>query len=161
MNGKKNLPESSNDYARLVDNLEDYINNKSIEVTEVNYEVRDILNLTEAGLRDLTEQECLEKSFCLTGYCDYIHILHTKEQIKLDWCNNALSKMMSEYQYPQYTKWELKLPILISNNETARTISEAKGVAKSRVDMLKEKISYMQDQVDVLKKLAYVKRNRR
>ena len=69
--------------------------------------------------------------------------------------------MIAEYDYPQYTKWELKLPILIQKNELARTTSEAKGVAKSRVDMLERKLTFMQDQIDVLKKLAYVKRNRR
>ena len=148
-------------YEDLTNNLNDYIDNKSIEVTEINYEVKAILNLTESQLRDLTEQECLEKAFCLTGYCDYIHILHTKEHVKLDWCNNMLSRMVAEYEYPQYTKWELKLPILIQKNELARTTSEAKGVAKSRVDMLEGKLTFMQDQIDVLKKLAYVKRNRR
>ena len=80
MNGKNNLQKRIPDGSHLVENLNDYIQQKSIEVTEVNYEVKDILNLTEKQLRNLTEQECLEKAYSLIGYCDYIHILHTQSQ---------------------------------------------------------------------------------
>ena len=55
----------------------------------------------------------------------------------------------------------MKLPILIRDNELAGIVSEAKEIAQSRADMLKEKLIFMQDQVDILKKLAYTKRNRR
>ena len=81
MNGKNNLQSLTEkaprlpDGSHLVENLNNYIQHKAIEVTEVNYEVKDILNLTEKQLKELTEQECLEKAFCLIGYCDYIHIL--------------------------------------------------------------------------------------
>ena len=161
MNGKNNLQKRIPDGSHLVENLNGYIQQKSIEVTEVNYEVKDILNLTEKQLRNLTEQECLEKAFCLIGYCDYIHILHTQSQTKLDWCDNYISLMVSEYKYPQYTKWEMKVPILRRENELAALVLEAKEIARSRADMLKEKLIFMQDQVDILKKLAYTKRNRR
>ena len=160
MNGKNSLPLVP-DGSHLIENLNDYIEQKAIEVTEINYEVKDTLNLTEKQLRELTEEECLEKAFCLIGYCDYIHILHRQNQIKLDWCNGYLALMVSEHKYPQYTKWELKIPILISENELASKVSEAKSVAQSRAVMLKEKLIFMQDQIDILKKLAYTKRNRR
>lgn len=160
MSGNKDLQKRS-DYEDLTNNLDDYINNKSIEVTDINYEVKDILNLTESGLRNLTEQECLEKAFCLTGYCDYIHILYTKENIKLEWCSNLISKMVSQYDYPKYTKWEQKIPILAQSNDLARKTLEAQSVAGSREKMLKEKLGFMQDQIDILKKLAYTKRSRR
>ena len=161
MNGKNNSQNLIPDGSYLVENLNSYIKQKAIEVTEVNYEVKDILNLTEKQLRELTEQECLEKAFCLIGYCDYIHILHTQSQTKLDWCNGYIALMVSEYEYPQYTKWEMKVPILVRESELAGIVSEAKNIAQSRVDMLKEKLIFMQDQVDILKKLAYTKRNRR
>jgi hypothetical protein len=161
MNGKNNSQGLTPDGSHLVENLNNYIQQKAIEVTEVNYEVKDILNLTEKQLRNLTEQECLEKAFCLIGYCDYIHILHSQSQTKLDWCNNYIALMISECKYPQYTKWEMKLPILIRESELAAIVSEAKEIAQSRAGMLKEKLLFMQDQVDILKKLAYTKRNRR
>ena len=94
MTGKK--PYSIDELNKFVESLEQYTSDHGLFTAKINYEVEETINLTESEIRELTADECYEKSYAVSGYCNYVQSIFNKHTSVLDWCNDSLNKIITK-----------------------------------------------------------------
>ena len=156
MTGKESY--SISELQNFVESLEKYSNDHGVFTSKINYEVEGIINLTEKEMKELTVEECYEKSYSLSGYCNYVQSITNRHTSILGWCNDSLNKIVTKEaeQFSKYMKWEQKCHAVVQSNDFAQKIWDAKVYAQGQVTWLTDKIRDMRRMAETL--LNYAKR---
>ena len=157
MTGKKQSLNAEESLARFVETTEKYIASEGIIYSKVNPEVELILSLTAEQISELTSEQCTEAAYLLYAYCQHVQSVYNKNMAKLEWCNNALWKILSKEidQYgTQYTKYEQKYQQAIQGNDFARKVNEIKMHVEARTLWLTDKTRDLRKMADSLMELS-------
>jgi hypothetical protein len=145
----KNATEEFEDFKRSVD---DYIELKGIQSISFTEDFKIALNLNLDSLDMLTQQECFNYAYTLFAYAGYVQDEHSQQQVVVDWCVSRLNYIIANNEecFPQYTKHEMKIPILIKENSFASKVESWRIVAESRLKRLDGKEILIKRKADCL-----------
>ena len=150
-NGEQNLTneQKANEFLQKVD---DWIEDRNVDLTKANEEVDGIMALTVSELRSLDQQKALSFSFVLFSHAEYLQSLHNKEKTIVNFCTDSIwfivADKMDNYG-GQYAKWEVRYYSAIKENPMASELNRLKLSAEARVNRISGKI-------DSVKKMATV-----
>ena len=115
--------------------VDDYIGLKGIKQISFTEDFDTALNLDLDVMDKLTQQECFDYAYTLYQYAGYIQDEISQQQVVVDWCNSRLNYIIANNEdcFPQYTKHEMKIPILIKENSFASKVDQWRLVAESRL----------------------------
>lgn len=144
-------------YNVFISNLENWISSNGIAKIDCNPEVEKTLNMRQADLRKLTHNECLELSYELYAYSEYLDSILAQQQTVLVWADDSIWYIISDKvdQYgSKYTKWQEKYFRAVKENPLASEIIRVKNMAAARVKILENKISTVKKLSDILFSLS-------
>ena len=118
--------------------VDDYIGLKGIKQISFTEDFDTALNLDLDVMDKLTQQECFDYAYTLYQYAGYIQDEISQQQVVVDWCNSRLNYIIANNEdcFPQYTKHEMKIPILIKENSFASKVDQSRLVAEYRLKRL-------------------------
>jgi len=121
MNGEiksQGAAEQLENFRKAVD---DYVSLRGVKQVEFSEDFH-VANELDLDVMDkLTQQECFNYAYTLYQYANYIQDEINSQRIILDWCNSKLNYVIANNQdnFPQYTKHEMKIPLMIKENSFA------------------------------------------
>ena len=137
--------------------MDSWLGSKSLPLVDENPQIKMILNMNAAEIRELSNDECSAYAYELYAYSEYVEGVRTKEKIVLDWADASIwyiiSTVMQNYG-TQYTKWQEKYYAAIKENPTASDILRIKNHAECRVTTLDGKSTRIQKMADILTNLS-------
>jgi len=157
MTGKNQSLNAEQSLEQFIETTEKYITSEGIIDSKVNPEVEHILSLEAAQIAELTSEQCVEAAYLLYAYCQHVQSVHNKNMAKLEWCDNALWKILSKEidQYgTQYTKYEQKYQQAIQGNDFAKKVNEIKIHVEARTLWLTDKTRDLRKMADSLMELS-------
>lgn len=144
-------------YNVFIANLESWISASGIAKIECNPEVEKTLNMRQSDLRQLSHNECLELSYELYAYSEYLDSILAQQQTVLNWADDSIWYIISDKvdQYgTKYTKWQEKYFRAVKENPLASEIIKVKNTASARVKVLENKINTVKRLSDILFSLS-------
>ena len=141
----------------FVDNIDKWIASNAVVNISPNEDVIEALNMTRQEISNLTHAECLEISYELYAYSEYLNGLLSKQKIALQWADDSIWYIISDKleQYgDKYTKWQEKYFRAIKENPLANEIVKIKNNASARVEMLQNKVESVKKLSDILYSLS-------
>lgn len=157
MNGKEQFLNADESLEKFLATTEKYISSEGIVDKKVNPEVELVLSLKADQISNLTAEQCAEVAYLLYAYCSHIQKVYNKNLAKLEWCNNALWRILAKEidQYgTKYTKYEQKYQQAIAGNDFARKVNEIKLHVEARVLWLTDKTRDIRKMADSLMELS-------
>tara|TARA_R110002020_G_scaffold103752_24_gene243270 strand:- start:11932 stop:12414 length:483 start_codon:yes stop_codon:yes gene_type:complete len=150
--GENLLQNATEQFEGFKKSVDDYIELKGIQPISFSEDFRLALNLDIDIMDKLTQQECFNYAYTLYQYAGYIQDEHSQQQVVVDWCNSRLNYIIanSEDCFPQYTKHEMKVPLLIKENSFASKVESWRLVAESRLKRLEGKEILIKRKADCL-----------
>jgi hypothetical protein len=134
-----------------------WLASKCLPLVDENPQIKMILNMNAAEIRELSNDECASYAYELYAYSEYVEGVRTKEKIVLDWADASIwyivSTLMQNYG-TQYTKWQEKYYSAIQENPLASDILRIKNHAECRVTTLDGKSERIQKMADILTNLS-------
>ena len=148
-NPLKNATEQFESFKKSVD---DYISLKGIQSISFCDDFNLALNLDIDTMDKMTQQECFNYAYTLYQYAGYIQDEQSQQQVVVDWCNSRLNYIVASNEdcFPQYTKHEMKIPILIKENSFASKVESWRLVAESRLKRLEGREILIKRKADCL-----------
>ena len=152
MNGEiksQGAAEQLENFRKAVD---DYVSLRGVKQVEFSEDFH-VANELDLDVMDkLTQQECFNYAYTLYQYANYIQDEINSQRIILDWCNSKLNYVIANNQdnFPQYTKHEMKIPLMIKENSFASKIDSWKMVAQARLQTLEGKDTITKRKADCL-----------
>jgi hypothetical protein len=152
MNGEKPLKNANDQFEEFTKSIDDYIELKGVKQISFTEDFNVALNLDLDVLDKLTQQECFDYAYTLYQYAGYVQDEMSQQQVVVDWCTSRLNYVIAnnEDSFPQYTKHEMKVPILIKENSFASKVDQWRLVAESRLKRLEGKDSLTRRKADCL-----------
>ena len=142
--------EKANECLQKVD---DWIEDRNVDLTKANEEVDGIMALTVSELRSLDQQKALSFSFVLFSHAEYLQSLHNKEKTIVNFCTDSIwfivADKMDNYG-GQYAKWEVRYYSAIKENPMASELNRLKLSAEARVNRISGKIDSVKKIVLIL-----------
>ena len=144
-----NAAEQFEGFKKAVD---DYIELKGIQQISFSEDFKIALSLDLDTIDRLTQQECFDYAYTLYQYAGYVQDECSQQQVVVDWCNSRLNYVIATNEdcFPQYTKHEMKIPILIKENSFASKIESWRLIAESRLKRLEGKEVLIKRKADCL-----------
>ncbi len=144
-------------YNQFLENIENWIKSNAILDIAPNEDVIESLNMNRKQLSSLSHDECLEISYELYAYSEYLHGLLAKEKIALRWADDSIWYIVSDKldQYGgKYAKWQEKYFRCVKENPLASQIIKVKNNAIARVEVLSNKVESVKRLSDILFNLS-------
>lgn len=152
MIGEIYLQNTNEQFETFKRSVDDYIDLKGIKQVSFTDDFEVALNLDLDVMDKLTQQECFDYAYTLYQYAGYIQDEIAQQQVVVDWCNTRLNYIIATNEdcFPQYTKHEMKIPILIKENSFASKVDQWRLVAESRLKRLDGKDAITRRKADCL-----------
>jgi hypothetical protein len=152
MIGEIHLQNANEQFETFKRSVDDYIDLKGIKQVSFTDDFEVALNLDLDVMDKLTQQECFDYAYTLYQYAGYIQDEISQQQVVVDWCNTRLNYIIATNEdcFPQYTKHEMKIPILIKENSFASKVDQWRLVAESRLKRLDGKDAITRRKADCL-----------
>lgn len=144
-------------YNIFISSIDNWICNSGIIDIKLNPSVERCLNLSQSDIRALSGHECLEYSYELYAYAEYLDSIFAKQQIALDWAEDSIWYIISDKidQYgDKYTKWQEKYFHAVKENPLATQIMKVKNTASARIKVLENKIATIKKMSEILLSLS-------
>lgn len=152
MNGENLLLNAAEQFEGFKKAVDDYIELKGIQQISFSEDFKIALSLDLDTIDRLTQQECFDYAYTLYQYAGYVQDECSQQQVVVDWCNSRLNYVIATNEdcFPQYTKHEMKIPILIKENSFASKIESWRLIAESRLKRLEGKEVLIKRKADCL-----------
>ena len=152
MNGENLLLNAAEQFEGFKKAVDDYIELKGIQQISFSEDFKIALSLDLDTIDRLTQQECFDYAYTLYQYAGYVQDESSQQQVGVDWCNSRLNYVIATNEdcFPQYTKHEMKIPILIKENSFASKIESWRLIAESRLKRLEGKEVLIKRKADCL-----------
>ena len=146
------MQNATEEFEGFKKSVDDYIELKGLEPISFSEDFNRALNLSMDSLDMLTQQECFNYAYTLYAYAGYIQDEQSQQQVVVDWCISRLNYIIATNEdcFPQYTKHEMKIPILIKENSFASKVESWRLVAESRLKRLEGKEVLIKREADCL-----------
>ena len=150
--GESRLQNANEQFEAFKNSIDEYIELKGIKQVSFTDDFDIALNLDLDVMDKLTQQECFDYAYTLYQYAGYIQDEISQQQVVVDWCNSRLNYIIATNEdcFPQYTKHEMKIPILIKENSFASKVDQWRLVAESRLKRLDGKDAITRRKADCL-----------
>tara|TARA_Y100000356_G_C11246082_1_gene284059 strand:+ start:344 stop:826 length:483 start_codon:yes stop_codon:yes gene_type:complete len=150
--GESRLQNANEQFEAFKNSIDEYIELKGIKQVSFTDDFDVALNLDLDVMDKLTQQECFDYAYTLYQYAGYIQDEISQQQVVVDWCNSRLNYIIATNEdcFPQYTKHEMKIPILIKENSFASKVDQWRLVAESRLKRLDGKDAITRRKADCL-----------
>jgi len=150
MNGEINL--ETDGVELFMARIDAYLHDKNLKPIEMSAECKLAESFTLEEVGDLTQDECFDYAYMLYQYCNCINTEKERQKIGLNWCNDTLATIITReaHNFTQYTKHEMKIAFVVSNDVLGKKIDEWRSVAQARVMMLDGREHFLRKQADCL-----------
>ena len=150
--GESRLQNANEQFETFKNSIDEYIELKGIKQVSFTDDFDIALNLDLDVMDKLTQQECFDYAYTLYQYAGYVQDEISQQQVVVDWCNSRLNYIIATNEdcFPQYTKHEMKIPILIKENSFASKVDQWRLVAESRLKRLEGKDAITRRKADCL-----------
>ena len=150
--GESRLQNANEQFEAFKNSIDEYIELKGIKQVSFTDDFDIALNLDLDVMDKLTQQECFDYAYTLYQYAGYVQDEISQQQVVVDWCNSRLNYIIATNEdcFPQYTKHEMKIPILIKENSFASKVDQWRLVAESRLKRLEGKDAITRRKADCL-----------
>lgn len=103
-------------------------------------------------VKKLNQEELFDYAYALYGYASYIQDHINRQKVVFNLCNDQLQKMVAKYsdKFSPYTKHEMRMQMIVVENEYASSIDNYKQVAEARVQELEGKVYELKRKGDIL-----------
>ena len=103
-------------------------------------------------VKKLNQEELFDYAYALYGYASYIQDQINRQKVVFNLCNDQLQKMVAKYneKFSPYTKHEIRMQMIVVENEYAASIDNYKQVAEARVQELEGKVYELKRKGDIL-----------
>lgn len=137
---------------KFIENIDNYIKSKNFIGPKFQEEFKVAETFDNEVLSHLTQDECFNYAFQLYQYADAINSELGKSKSVLNWCEDALNRMISNelINMQQIAKHEMKVAAIIRENEVASKINDWKIMAQARIDLLQNKEYNIRRKADCL-----------
>ena len=144
-------------YNLFLSNIDTWIGTEGVAKFEIRPEVEEAINMDTSDIRSLSPQKCLEMSYELYCYAEYLDSILAKQETALEWAEDSIMYIISDKldQYgDKYTKWQEKYFRAVKENPLACEIIKVKNTASARVRILENKIQTIKKLSEVLTNLS-------
>jgi len=147
--GENNLSDPVEIFLSRIDS---YLECKDLQPIKMHAECKIAESFTMEEVEQLTQDDCFNHAYMLYQYCNCLSTEKSRQAIALNWCNDALNKMVSKADdgFSQYTKHEMKMAYVINENHVAKKIDDWRATAEARVSMLENREYILRKQADCL-----------
>ena len=103
-------------------------------------------------VKKLNQEELFDYAYALYGYASYIQDQINRQKVVFNLCNDQLQKMVAKYndKFSPYTKHEMRMQMIVVDNEYAASIDNYKQVAEARIQELDGKVYELKRKGDIL-----------
>lgn len=103
-------------------------------------------------VKKLNQEELFDYAYALYGYASYIQDQINRQKVVFNLCNDQLQKMVAKYndKFNPYTKHEIRMQMIVVDNEYAASIDNYKQVAEARIQELDGKVYELKRKGDIL-----------
>ena len=103
-------------------------------------------------VKKLNQEELFDYAYALYGYASYIQDQINRQKVVFHLCNDQLQKMVAKYheKFSPYTKHEMRMQMIVIENEYASSIDNYKQVAEARIQELEGKVYELKRKGDIL-----------
>jgi len=103
-------------------------------------------------VKKLNQEELFDYAYALYGYASYIQDQINRQKVVFNLCNDQLQKMVAKYndKFSPYTKHEMRMQMIVVDNEYAASIDNYKQVAEARIQELEGKVYELKRKGDIL-----------
>lgn len=138
MSGEEEL-KVEDAWKKVNDVVQEYLSSLGVNKIQYNPEVEEVLNLTRSQIRNMQDVELRENSFLLSQYSLFVQREINRHYAQLEWANQNLNALVGKYASnygTQYTKWEEKYAMIVSDNAYAKSLFQMVKQASLRVKNL-------------------------
>lgn len=163
MNGKVESSQIEDRWQQFAEIAEKYLSELQLRTIKVNDDVQTVLNMDAQTLRVLSTEDCNVYAYLLDRYAFILQKEINGHAAKLNWAKHnldvSIGHILATSQWgTQYTKYEEKRLMIISQNSYCRALNQMVLEASSIVQSL-DGMSYKVATIaKTLKDLAYSKR---
>ena len=103
-------------------------------------------------VKKLNQEELFDYAYALYGYASYVQDQINRQKVVFNLCNDQLQKMVAKYndKFNPYTKHEIRMQMIVVDNEYAASIDNYKQVAEARIQELDGKVYELKRKGDIL-----------
>lgn len=152
--GEINLLNAEARLDEFLQQIDQYITSSKIVYSSYKEEYSFYADMEMSELSSKTRVELVGMAYMLQGYASYIQDEYNKHTSILNWCNSFMDELLVKYErdtgFPQYTKFEMKKTIMISENSFTEKLEELRKISQMRVTLLEGKVFQIKKMSDIL-----------
>lgn len=150
-NGETKL-SATDELKKHIDLIDSYINETNTKFSNFKEDFLLFADMDIEKLKSMNQAEVFDAAYMLYGYAAYIQDEINKNKIALNWCNDQIEKMVAKNNesFSQYTKYEAKKQIIVTENSYAAKIDQMRLIAESRLQALDGKTYELKRKADIL-----------
>lgn len=151
-NGDYKLKTAKETIEDFLQKLEDFTNETNTKFASFKEEFLLAADLSSDQLKALTKDELFDYAYLLYGYASYIQDQISRQKVVLELCNDQLQKMVAKHndKFNPYTKHEMRIQLIVVDNEYAHAIDGYKQIAQARLYNLEDKVYEIKRKADIL-----------
>ena len=132
--------------------LEDFTNETNTKFATFREEFLLAADMSMEQVKKLTQEELFDYAYALYGYASYIQDQINRQKVVFNLCNDQILKMVAKYndKFSPYTKHEMRMQMIVVDNEFAASIDNYKQVAEARMQELEGKVYELKRKGDIL-----------
>lgn len=125
-------------------------------VTELDCSLEELFDISESELLKLNSEECIAKSFKISGYAMYIRSQLNENLARLNWCEDSLNRIIAKQynDFDPYMKYEVRRQAIIDGDSFAYKVEKLRSRLKARVVILEDKLKDIRDMAETIKELG-------
>jgi hypothetical protein len=136
----------------FLDKLDQFTNETNTKFATFREEFLLAADMEMEQVKKLNQEELFDYAYALYGYASYIQDQINRQKVVFNLCNDQLQKMVAKYndKFSPYTKHEMRMQMIVVDNEYAASIDNYKQVAEARIQELDGKVYELKRKGDIL-----------
>lgn len=151
-NGETKLITAKEKIEDFIEKLDQFTNETNTKFATFREEFLLAANMSMEELKKLNKEELFDYAYILYGYASYIQDQINRQTVVFNLCKDQIEKMVAKYndKFNPYTKHEVRMQMIVVENEYATSIDSYKQVAESRIQELQGKAYELKRKGDIL-----------
>ena len=135
----------------FLDKLDQFTNETNTKFATFREEFLLAADMEMEQVKKLNQEELFDYAYALYGYASYIQDQINRQKVVFNLCNDQLQKMVAKYndKFSPYTKHEMRMQMIVVDNEYAASIDNYKQVAEARIQELDGKVYELKRKGDI------------
>lgn len=163
MTNQANGETQSEEYSSRLDDLEKIIQeyeNSLIGAPYNNAEYEQYLKLNRKQIELMDDNECFSSSYMIAQQILYVQRQINRDSARVKWCNATTNALSASHwnDYDQFTKGEIKLQLIIRDNDFLQKVQKIKNIAEQRIERFHNITLNLKYMSDILMEIGKSKR---